>query len=74
MKREESVGVMRIKVFALQDLLTGPEPERIILCLSVAEDLGTENICGQDETADQKKDIERRSQGRESQHTSLSEN
>jgi hypothetical protein len=65
---------VRIEVAALQDLLAGPEPERIVLCLSVAEDLGTENISGQDKAADQEKDIERRSQRGVSQHTSLSEN
>jgi hypothetical protein len=65
---------VRIEVAALQYLLTGPEPERIILCFSVAENLGTENVSRQDEAADQEKDIERRSQRGVSQHTSLSEN
>src|ERR1700733_11408672 len=59
-KSESGLGVVRIEVAALQYLLAGPEPQRIILCLTVAEDLGTENVSGQDEAADQEKDIQRR--------------
>jgi hypothetical protein len=55
------VGIVRIKIPALQDLLTGPEPERVVLGLSVAKNLGAENIGRQDEATDQEKNIERRS-------------
>jgi len=58
----------------VHDLLTGPEPERLILGLAVAEELRAEDVGGQHEAADQKKDIERRSQRGKSQHASLSEN
>src|SRR6516164_4677229 len=57
----------------MQDLLPGPEPERIVLCLSAAEDLRAENICAQHDATNQEEDIERRSQRRISQHASLSE-
>ena len=57
---------------SLQHLLTGPEPQRIVLGLAVAPDLGNQHVGGQHETAEQEQQIERRSQRRISQHTRLS--
>src|ERR1700687_3231258 len=57
----------------MEDLLPGPEPERIVFGLSVPPDFRNQNVGRQRDTADQKKNIERRSQRRISQHTHLSE-
>jgi hypothetical protein len=50
---------VRVVVSPLQDLLAGPEPQRIILGLSVAENLRPKNVGGQDKTTDEEKDIKR---------------
>jgi hypothetical protein len=39
-----SAEIVRVKIPSLQDLLTDPEPERVVFGLSVSEDLGPENI------------------------------
>ena len=65
-------GIAGMEVPSLQDLLPGPEPERIILCLSASPDFRNENVGSQRDAADQEKNIERRSQRRISQHAHLS--
>jgi len=64
--------VVGIQIPSVQDLLAGPKPQRIILCLSVSEDLRTQNVGDQHNAADQEKNIERCSQRGVSQHNSLS--
>src|ERR1700736_534813 len=69
---EIGVGIGGIKIAAVEDLLPGPEPERIVLGLSAAENLRTEHVGGQHQAAGEEENIERRSQRRISQLTSLS--
>src|SRR5436309_1406973 len=61
---EITAGPAGIKVRPLQHLLSGPEPERIVLGLSAPPNLGTENVGRQRDTTYQEKDIERSSQRR----------
>jgi hypothetical protein len=69
---DEFEGNAGVEIPAPQHLLAGPEPERIVLCLSAAPNLGNEHVGRQRDAADQKQNIERRSQRRISQHTRLS--
>ncbi len=59
---EVLMDVAGIERPAMQHLLPGPVPQRVVLGLAVAEDLGTEDIGGQDEAAEQEEQVERRAQ------------
>src|SRR5205085_8077994 len=63
-----NAGIEGIEVLALQHLLPGPEPQRIILGLAIAPDLRDQHVGRQRDAAEQEQDIERRSQRRVSQH------
>src|SRR4029077_11844859 len=65
---EIGAGIAGVEIPALQHLLPGPEPQRIVLGLAVPPNLGCDDIGRQRDTADQEQDIERRPQRWVSQH------
>src|SRR6266446_4589376 len=56
---EIGLGIAGIEIPSLKHLLPGPEPERIVFCLSVPPDFRDQNVGRQRDAADQKQNIER---------------